>query len=581
MRNRWLGKYLVEHHLAKPNWQPKQRDGNRGRGRDYPNPTRDNVIFHPTSNRRPDRPRRDNAKPQVAKQGVKGALRAANLRLLLENAPVPEAMALVAEVPLERLEAMSQGALCPDETAFHIERTLKLPGKWLDGLNKEVPARTLHLLKNPEQAELQDDEDVEEDAASSSPVVSPASAQQPAAQGAAAFQPAPASTKLAPQAQQVQDAVGEAAAAVEPSSIAASTEAGETAHSAIGPAVEVATALASSESPQRPGKRAATAARRAAAAAEVQLPLSEIALPSQSGPNETSSMATPELRKQNLTVLLQGKGAKSALARVLHAKPPYVSAMLSGRKSLDKELCHSMARALGLPEDWFEAPRTAADIPAATLQRLASLRDTATDADMASGGDTAEAAPAAAGSTSTEATVDPTDSGELSAALAGTAEGGAATHDVAVQAAPIKQRGRRSQGATQRGSQEPVKPTDLAGEPSSAGTTAAPQAEPLAPVALDAQPAAQAPAPALRTEILEPVAPAPVAAPIEAPAAVNTHPATLRTADFMPVYSQPLVIEGGLAPITEALIKILVLKARQGALSEDKAFELLGALRLL
>jgi hypothetical protein len=47
------------------------------------------------------------------------------------------------------------------------------------------------------------------------------------------------------------------------------------------------------------------------------------------------------------------------------------------------------------------------------------------------------------------------------------------------------------------------------------------------------------------------------------------------------VYSQPLVIEGGLAPITEALIKILVLKAQQGALSEDKAFDLLGAVRLL
>lgn len=41
------------------------------------------------------------------------------------------------------------------------------------------------------------------------------------------------------------------------------------------------------------------------------------------------------------------------------------------------------------------------------------------------------------------------------------------------------------------------------------------------------------------------------------------------------------VIDGGLAPITEALIKILVLKAQQGALSEDKAFELLGTVRLL
>ena len=94
-------------------------------------------------------------------------------------------------------------------------------------------------------------------------------------------------------------------------------------------------------------------------------------------------MASPELRQQNLAVLLQGKGAKSALARVLHAKPPYVSAMLNGRKVLDKELCREMARVLGLPANWFEAPRTAADIPATTLERLAPLRGSATDADTA------------------------------------------------------------------------------------------------------------------------------------------------------------------------------------------------------
>jgi len=36
-----------------------------------------------------------------------------------------------------------------------------------------------------------------------------------------------------------------------------------------------------------------------------------------------------------------------------------------------------------------------------------------------------------------------------------------------------------------------------------------------------------------------------------------------------------------LGPITEALIKMLVIKARQGAFSEDKAFDWLGAVRLL
>jgi hypothetical protein len=489
-------------------------------------------------------------------------LRAANLRLLLENAPVPEAMALVAEVPLERLEAMSQGALCPDETAFHIERTLKLPGKWLDGLNKEVPARTLHLLKNPDQAELQDDEDFEENSTALSTVVSRASA-QPASESSAVSQPAPA--QAAAHVQSVQEAIGEAAAAVEPSSTVASIDGSGTAQATADPAIEAAEALPAPESPQTAGKRAAAAPRRAAAAAtEVQLHLSEVASPSQSGPKEVSPMASPELRKQNLTVLLQGKGAKSALARVLHAKPPYVSAMLNGRKALDKELCREMARVLDLPANWFEAPRTAADIPATTLQRLAPLRESATDADTAESSDTAEAPSAA------------TDSSAPSAGREGTAEGKAASH-----AAPIKQTRRRSQGAAQRGSQQPIEPADVAEESTSAGTTATAQADPLPPVELETQPAAQAPAPALRTEVIAAAAPLPTAAPVEAPAPVHTHQATLRSADFTPVYSQPLVIDGGLAPITEALIKILVIKAQQGALSEDKAFELLGAVRLL
>jgi DNA-binding transcriptional regulator YdaS (Cro superfamily) len=289
-------------------------------------------------------------------------------------------------------------------------------------------------------------------------------------------------------------------------------------------------------------------------------------------------MASPELRKQNLTVLLQGKGAKSALARLLHAKPPYVSAMLGGRKSLDKELCHGMARALGLPDDWFEAPRTAADIPATTLQRLASLRDAAANADTAeSSSDTAAAAPAATADsgTSTAATAAATEPSELNTALAGAAEGDAASP------VPMKQTRRRGRGASQHNSQQLVEPTDPVGETTSARTTAPVQADLPAADEFEAQPVAQEPAAALRTAVMAPPAPVPVAAPVQALAPATVHQATLQTADFTPVYSQPLVIEGGLAPITEALIKMLVIKARQGALSEDKAFELLGAVRLL
>ncbi|WP_156901684.1 hypothetical protein [Azohydromonas australica] len=558
--------------MAKPDWPSKRRDGDgdRGRNRDRNTrePLRDNVILHPASNRDSSGPRQDRSKPQVVKQGVKGALRAANLRLLLENAPVREALALVAEVPLERLEAMSQGALCPDETAFHIERALKLPGKWLDGLNKEVPERTLELLKNPDRAGLHDDEDFEEGAPALAPEVSAASA-QPAAEASAVAQPAPTPTQAAahaPAAQQAQGADVAASAAVEPAPGAASTEGAETAPAA-GPAVDAAQALAAPDGLRAAGKRAAKATRRAAAVAEAQLPLTEIAPPSQSGPNETSSMASPELRKQNLAVLLQGKGAKSALARVLHAKPPYVSAMLSGRKSLDKELCHGMARALGLPADWFEAPHTAVDIPAATLQRLASLRDTAANADTTVDGDAGEvaAAPTAASSPSATGSADEAESSERSTA----------------RAAPAEQTRQRAHRASQHDHQQLIEPADPVEESTNAPATAAVAADLPAPVEPEVRPAVQEPAPVMRTEVIVPPAPASVAAPIQALAPATVHQATLQAADFTPVYSQPLIIEGGLAPITEALIKMLVLKARHGVLSEDKAFDLLGAVRLL
>jgi hypothetical protein len=238
-----------------------------------------------------------------------------------------------------------------------------------------------------------------------------------------------------------------------------------------------------------------------------------------------------------------------------------------------------MARALGLPDDWFEAPRTAADIPAATLQRLAPLRDAAANADTAeSTSDTIEAAPAATvdSGTFTAATPAEAEPSELSTALPGAAEG-----DAASQTAPIKQTRQRGRGASRHGSQQLVEPTALVGEPTNARTTAPVQADPPTPVVPEVQRVTQEPAPALRTAVMAPPAPVPVAVPVQALAPATVHQPTLQTADFTPVYSQPLVIEGGLAPITEALIKILVLKARQGTLSEDKAFELLGAVRLL
>jgi hypothetical protein len=497
---------------------------------------------------------------------VNGALRAANLRLLLESAPLREALALVAEVPLERLEAMSRGALCPDETAFHIERTLELPGKWLDGLNQTVPERTLELLKNPDRAGLHDDF---EETSPALPAVVTLASRQPAPEVSAAPQPAPAPTQMSAHDTHALVADAAASARMDPSSIAAHTEGVEAAQGMVGPGPELGAPQMRARygGSQTLTQHVARASRPAAATAELQLPLPTVATRSSSGPKEISPMASPELRKQNLSALLQGKGAKSALARVLQAKPPYVSALLSGRKALDEELCRDMARVLGLPDDWFEAPRTAADIPATTLQRLAPLRgDAETSASTAPGSDTAGAA-ASSGSGSS---------------LADIAEDDTATGLPASEATPDKKRRRLTRGASQRGSQQTVERTELVAPSISAHSPAPVQADLLAPVGLEVQPPAQTPAvPALRTEVIAAAAPVAQALPAEPPVSAAADPAALQAVLVSPVLSPPLVIEGGLAPITEALIKILVLKARQGTLSEDKAFELLGEARLL
>jgi transcriptional regulator with XRE-family HTH domain len=490
MRERW------ENHLAKPDWQTKRRDGDRGqnRARDYREP----VVLQLASSRRPNGPREDRSKPQVVKQGVNGALRAANLRLLLEHAPVREALSLVAEVPLERLEAMSQGALCPDETAFHIERTLKLPGKWLDGLNKAVPERTLELLKHPDAA-LHDD-DFDEDA--------------PVAQA---------------------------------------------------PAIPAE---------QAPVAAAVTTADEPHSSAEVAQP--------ESGPKDTHPMSSPELRKQNLSILLQGKGAKSALARLIGISQPYMSTIANGGKVLDQEFCRNVAQTLGMPKDWFETPRTASDIPAAALRLLVPLsRGAVASASAAPASGAVEAESAAAGTsseTAPEAASAPAESSKSASAVADAAASDATTTRAAQTDTAQPPRARPVPRGDDLQRTEPSRPVTASVR---APATAPAQADLLTQIELEVQPAAQATTPARHAEVM--AAPAVVLnpVPVVAPVSETVHQLARRTNDFTPVSAQPLVIEGGVAPITEALIKILALKDRQGVLCEDKAFELLGAVRLL
>jgi transcriptional regulator with XRE-family HTH domain len=283
-------------------------------------------------------------------------------------------------------------------------------------------------------------------------------------------------------------------------------------------------------------------------------------------------MSSPELRTQNLSLLLQGKGAKSALARLIGISQPYMSTIANGGRVLDQAFCRNVAQTLGMAEDWFEAPRTAADIPAAALQRLAPLpRGAAASASAAPTRAAADAQAARAGTTvgtTPEAESARAESSESATAVA------AASDTTTASAAHIRP-------AQQRDDQQRGKPSHLATKSVRAPATALVQADLLTQAELEGQPAAQEITPAVRIEVMASPAPLVVPAPMMAPVSEVASQAVQRTSDFMPMSTQPLIIEGGLAPITEALIKILALKARQGALSEDKAFELLGAMRLL
>lgn len=559
--------------MAKPDWQLKHSDRGRSRVRDYREPMRNDVVLHLASNKRPNGPRPDNSNPQLPKQGVNGALRAANLRLLLEKAPVREALALVAEVPLERLEAMSRGALCPDETAFHIERALKLPGKWLDGLNKEVPERTLELLKHPDEARLHD-EDFDEEM-----LAAPAVAAAAAVQSAAGL-----SVVIRPESGLAQAPIHVAAV---PHSQATEVGPLACAHSAQGKVVLAADGTnAMADGGSKAAARPAAQTSEAATVAALIQPHSSAAVArSKSDSKTTDPMPSPELRQRNLSLLLQGKGAKSAMARVIGISQPYMSTIANGGKVLDQDFCRNIAQALGMPEDWFEAPRTVADIPAVALRRLAPLpRGKGAGAEATLTGDTAPAQATAvdtAERAAPKAGLAAAHPSEAATAATGTTEEKAVTASVPSEQTGVQEKNLGRQSALQGDNKQRGNTTGPAWDAARMAAAAPVQADLLSTVEPEVAVSMPVPPPATQADVVADPSkdsnPAPVR-PAVAAAASRTLPAAR---DISPVSAPPLILEGGLAPITEALIKILALKDRQGALSEDKAFELLGAVRVL
>lgn len=603
--------------MRNPNWRARKPD-----------------VFEPALASRPSGPRQGDSKVALVKQGVRGALRAKNLRLLLDAAPAPEDLALLAEVPRERLQNMASGALCSDETAYHLEQQLELPSGWLDRVNSAVPARYLELLAHPP---LLDEEDSGPAGAAEPalpptlqpaqvplPLVSPDAPAAPA--NSPAYRPAhsPANARRAA----LQAVVGSPApvhdaqpatisvpqpAAVKPASPSSSKQASRTAkatpaaqakkppkapvktppkapvkalakappktsaekpvenqpekkagngakkQSLTAPSTPALTAsippaphralpqpLPHAEPAAAPAKRPAAEGSSAAAAAPRQaspktpkvpkVPVVRAATPplpdSLSPKKEEAAMTSPtELHRANLNVLLSGKGAKSALARLLGLSPASVTGMLNGAKPLDQALLETVSRVAKLGEGWFDSARTPDDISADTQALLSPLvRGSVAPAP-------ATAAPAAPAY--------PSGGSAKGAAATGTPHppatpAHAATSEAALADKPSTWPASGSKVARLRGMAE----QDSAAGGAVKGGARAP-----------GQPAPHEPPPPHRT---------PEAQRGDVPPEVHA-----------------VLVDKALPPIAEALIRTLAHKASTGALSEDQAFELLGSVRAL
>lgn len=245
-----------------------------------------------------------------------------------------------------------------------------------------------------------------------------------------------------------------------------------------------------------------------------------------------------QLRRQNFQTLTSRSGAKTAMARVTGLSPANISHRLHGNKIFDANEAAFFCEKLGLPSDWFEAPRTEDDVPEATYVLL-GLQNVASKPQGASKG------PKGPRKTKVLA-VPPLAATQSEVGLSPVAMGKAATSSSA----------NSTQGAiatSSLGSKAPAASLSPAQAPSvESATTSAPASQSI--VEAHAAPAMTPP----------PVVLAP------APAVMAAQPGPAFAASTL------LATDGqGVGPIAEALIRTLASKSRAGALSEDRALQLL------
>lgn len=272
----------------------------------------------------------------------------------------------------------------------------------------------------------------------------------------------------------------------------------------------------------------------------------------QLAPQESPETQLRKVRQENLKLLAEPKGVKSRMVLLTGLSPANLSHRLHGHKIFDAETGDFFCEKLGLPQGWFEAPRTAADIPMEVSQRL--------------NGTIPGLIPAPAlkqpRSTSKTAMTKP-----AGAPLAKT----------------------KAQKAAKAGEQPTAGPA-LSLSAAALGLTAAEAAAAAAPVAPAS--AAAVPVVAKRVRVAQKPA-APASAPSGAPLmAQSTNTAVLERPLQAPVQQQQAAVapvnvgtpaaaalplaSADAGPLAQACLAVLTVKIQAGRLSEQKAMELLG-----
>jgi transcriptional regulator with XRE-family HTH domain len=302
-----------------------------------------------------------------------------------------------------------------------------------------------------------------------------------------------------------------------------------------------------------------------------------------------------EVRKANLTILTQARGAKSKLARALGVSESIISFLFNGKKDFSYRFARDFEKTLNLPAKWLDTPHSSQDVPQKAWDILGNASPNSPQF-LSSHQGSLELPNLKLNMASAPTELE---RGKSPLAQAGSETPGGRPKKNQPQATVA-----RGGPRTHRVSRTPLSPKssmDLRLDTSAAPSElvrAPQQAETLPELETIAAPTATAPAeipasrskthaPSVHKSTAHPPADKQAAAPVSAPTPVPPEPTAVTEAS--PVAAAPLPSDESintkiksrpdtlvLSPITEALIKTLTLKAQDGSFTDKDAYRLLG-----